>query len=102
MQKMSKRRCQSEKECSNCQVDITIGQYYYCNPNKSMCEVCKKKEDDLAVVREKIAKENIKKVGSENVDYTEKCKYCDKQQQGEINHIPVCLMHIDTAIEQSV
>lgn len=108
MQQLVRRQCQSEKECSECKREIGTGEFYYSNPNQSLCEDCKNKKE----LEEKSKKEVIapivdieKPLGDDKVhDYTKlgSCKFCDKPAENTVRGIPCCFNHIDEATEETV
>ena len=46
MQQLVRRQCQSQKECSDCRKVIANGEFYYGNPNMTLCEPCKEKREN--------------------------------------------------------
>ena len=102
MQQLVRRQCQ--KECSDCRRDIAMGEFYYGNPNMTLCENCRTRRENeeraASAIEDLEDIEGIQKVK----DYTGTCQFCGGKQVGEFMHIPTCANQecINKACEETV
>ena len=85
MSSLVKRKCNSDKNCTDCGVKIKIGEPYYGGSYKSLCITCGDKE-------ESITKEEVVSGGKAKSDsYVGKiCIFCGDPARGNMDGKLVC------------
>jgi len=97
MQQLTRRQCNSEKDCSKCGREIAKGEYYYNNPNISLCEGCNEIEKNKQPVEKKESN-----IISEDYIVSGTCDYCSKPARGIWEGKKHCGIHYDKAVEDTV
>lgn len=101
VQKLVRRQCKSQKMCSSCEREIAIGEWYWGNPNLSLCDECKVAQDS-GELKSKNTKDNGYTVSKKS-----NCTVCGEDAGGNyVQGEPFCLLHIreplDKAVEETV
>lgn len=77
MNSLVKRKCNSDKNCTDCGTKIKIGELYFGGSYKSLCIPCGEKEE--SITKEEVLGEKIIK----NTSYVDKkCEFCGSDARG--------------------
>jgi len=80
-----KRKCNSDKSCTDCGIEIKIGEPYYGGSYKSLCVPCGEKEETLT--KEEVLGEKLIRSDS----YVGKqCEFCGDPARGNMDGKLVC------------
>ncbi len=80
-----RRKCNSNKSCTDCAVKIKIGEEYFGGSYKSLCIPCGEKEETLTK-EEVLGEKPVKNTGYVG----KKCEFCGDDSRGIIDGHVIC------------
>ena len=84
MSSLVKRKCNSDKSCTDCGAKIPLGELYYGGSYKSLCVPCGEKEESITVEDVVNPKPKVDSYANK------KCEFCGDAARGNMDGKLVC------------